>query len=82
MKAKIIDIGNSKGVRLPKAVIEQCGLKDNVELTVSGNRITIMPVHNPRAGWDKAFKAMKKHGDDAQLLPEFSNQWDQTEWKW
>ena len=54
MKARLVRIGNSRGLRLPKAVIEQVGLDDEVELVVEGRRIVITPARRPRAGWAEA----------------------------
>ncbi len=84
MKANIVRIGNSKGVRLPKSILEQCRLKDSVEIEVEGNVLTIRPIHAPRSGWSKAFSEMAEHKDD-NLLDEDtapSTEWDKTEWRW
>jgi antitoxin MazE len=83
MKADLIRIGNSRGVRIPKAVIDQCGLGKRVEMRVEGDNLIITSVKAPRSGWDEAFKAMAKEGDDAPLLPEDLEQgFDETEWEW
>lgn len=66
MKTKLIKIGNSRGIRLPKALIEQTGLDKNVELLVQGDDIVLRAKKHPQAGWDKAFrKAIAKHGPPA-----------------
>lgn len=84
MKSKIIQIGNSKGVRIPKALLEQCNLKDIVEIDVNGNQLLITPEQSPRANWENAFKTMvdlkddKLHIDDDVHL----TVWDDTEWEW
>jgi antitoxin MazE len=59
MEAKIIAVGNSKGIRLPKALIDECGLKEGQTLRVarSGRSIVLTPPENPRAGWDEAFQS-------------------------
>lgn len=57
MKVAIIPIGNSRGVRLPKAVLDQCQLTDSAELSVEDGRIVLTPVREPRAGWVEAFTA-------------------------
>jgi antitoxin MazE len=63
MKAKLIKIGNSRGVRLPKALIEQAGLEEDVEMLLQGGEIVLRGAANPRAGWDEAFrKALAKGG--------------------
>ena len=84
IKVKIIRIGNSKGIRLSKSLIEQYNMKDEVLLEAKKDSIVIRPVKNPRADWKKAFEKMRLRGDDvlldegAELVPE----WDQEEWKW
>jgi len=84
MRARVIKIGNSQGLRIPKAILEQTGIMDDVEIEVEKNRIIIRPVKNARAGWDKAFKTMGEKGDDAPLFDEtdISNSWDEEEWQW
>src|SRR5581483_9095158 len=69
LAAKLVRIGNSRGVRLPKAVIEQAGLTDDVQISVTGDSIIIRPADrpNPRAGWEEQIKkALAEHGDDIE----------------
>ncbi|OGT30113.1 MAG: MazE family transcriptional regulator [Gammaproteobacteria bacterium RBG_16_51_14] len=84
MKANIVRIGNSKGIRLPKSVLEQCHLQDSVELAVEGNTLIIRPVHAPRSGWAEAFSTMARQGDDGFLDADagLSTEWDKSEWRW
>lgn len=84
MKAKVVRIGNSRGIRLPKTVLEQCGFEDTVELEVHENRVVIRPAREPRSGWEKAFAAMAEHGDDKLLDADtdLATEWDMTEWRW
>lgn len=84
MKTNIVRIGNSKGVRLPKSILEQCQLKDSVELEVEGNVLTIRPIHAPRSGWAEAFSEMAKQKDDKLLNADTASatEWDKTEWQW
>jgi antitoxin MazE len=84
MKTNIIRIGNSKGIRLPKSVLEQCHLKDAVEIEVDGNTLVLRPVHAPRSGWGQAFSTMAKHKDDALLDQDAlsATEWDAAEWRW
>jgi antitoxin MazE len=69
MKTKLTRIGNSRGVRLPKAIIEQVGIEDEIEMEVRRGEIAIRPANKkkPREGWAEAFKAMAAAGDDAML---------------
>jgi antitoxin MazE len=82
MKTRIIRIGNSQGVRIPKLLIEESGLGDEVELEVQSNQIIIRAVGKPRSGWDAAFKAMAERGDDILLDPVARETWDEDEWEW
>ncbi|MBF0288727.1 MAG: AbrB/MazE/SpoVT family DNA-binding domain-containing protein [SAR324 cluster bacterium] len=83
MIAKIIRIGNSQGIRIPKPLLEQSGLKEEVELKIEDNQLIIRPLSNPREGWDKAFKMMAKKHDDSLLDDELNlTNWEKTEWEW
>ncbi|HEY3424686.1 MAG TPA: AbrB/MazE/SpoVT family DNA-binding domain-containing protein [Negativicutes bacterium] len=70
MKADIIKIGNSRGIRIPAALLKQCGIDKKVEIEVKHNNIILKPIKNPREGWSAAFKEMNKHGDDQLLIPD------------
>jgi antitoxin MazE len=67
MKTGLVRIGNSKGLRIPKSLISQSGLQDEVEITLKGNSLIIRPASNPREGWAEAFEQMARRGDDALL---------------
>jgi len=68
MKASIIKIGNSKGLRLSKYIIERYNIKDTVELILEKGRIILKPVEEPRKGWDDAFRKMHSNQDDTLLI--------------
>jgi antitoxin MazE len=70
MQMDIIKIGNSKGIRLPLAVLKQCGIDSKVELEIQDSCIIIKPIKNPRQGWAEAFEFMHSNNDDALLIPE------------
>ncbi|MEX2216956.1 MAG: hypothetical protein WD768_22785 [Phycisphaeraceae bacterium] len=80
VKTRIVRIGNSHGIRIPRAVLEQTGLKDHVEIAVRKDSLIIRPVGHPREGWAEAFKAMASN-DDVECN-EVVNSWDDTEWQW
>lgn len=83
VKTRIIQIGNSQGVRIPKLLLEQSGLSGDVELEVEDNKIVIHAVQTPRTGWETAFAAMAEQGDDELLDEEAGDsEWDETEWEW
>ena len=82
IRSKVVKIGNSRGIRIPRTVLEQVGLTDEVEMTVEGNKLIIQAVHQPRQDWGERFIDMAKQGDD-QLLDEAPpTQWDEEEWTW
>jgi antitoxin MazE len=84
MRARVVKIGNSQGIRIPKSLLEQTGIMNDVELEVEKNQIIIRPISNPRTGWDNAFKAMADRGDDALINGDdtISHSWDEEEWQW
>lgn len=82
MKSRLVRIGNSRGIRIPKPLIDQTGLKDDVEIVVRGNTLVIIPARPPRAGWEKAFKAMAARGDDQIVNEPRRMCWDEDEWRW
>lgn len=70
MEIDVIKIGNSKGIRLPLAILKQCGIESKVELEIEDNRIIIKSVKTPRQGWSEAFELMHKKADDSLLVEE------------
>ena len=83
MKAKIIRIGNSQGVRLPRTLLKQVALGEEVILEASRGAIIMRPALAPRAGWGTAFEAMARLKDDKLLDTEAStSSWDEEEWEW
>lgn len=82
MKAKIIRIGNSRGLRIPKPLLAQAGLIDEVEIRVEGTQLIVEAIAAPRAGWREAFADMVAKGEDKLLDPETATEWDLTEWEW
>jgi antitoxin MazE len=84
MRARIIRIGNSQGIRIPKTVLDQSGLGNEVELEVEDGQIVLRAPENPRAGWEEAFTQMHANGDDILLDGDQlgSSSWDGEEWEW
>ena len=81
MKASIIKIGNSQGLRIPKPIMEQCGFNHEVELEIHEQKLIVKPATHPRQNWDKAFQEMAQNGDDKMIvLPD--SKWDEEEWEW
>lgn len=82
IKTRIVKIGNSQGVRIPKLLLEQSGIQEEVEIEVQGDCLTIRTAQPRRAGWDEAFTAMAKNQDDVLLDEVSPTDWDQAEWEW
>jgi antitoxin MazE len=82
MKAKIIRIGNSQGIRIPKPLLEQTGLSGDVELEVRADEIVIRSARSPRAHWAAAFEKIAEAGGDVLLEEVSETEWDREEWEW
>lgn len=85
MKTKIIQIGNSQGIRIPKALLEQSGINGEVKLEVLRGQIIIRPLRKARQGWAEACRVMAGRGDDKLLDKDtlaYQSSWDKTEWVW
>lgn len=82
LRSKIVKIGNSRGIRIPRAVLEQAGLTEEVEMTVEGGKLIIHSAHQPRQSWEAVFAAMTGSGDDHLLEEPLLTKWDEEEWEW
>ena len=85
MKTRIVKIGNSLGVRIPKVLLEQSRLAEEVEIEAFDRQIVIRAARQPRDGWDVAFQTMTQNSDDTLLDADETNNlssWDETEWQW
>ena len=80
MEISIIQIGNSKGFRLSKTLIDKYNIKDKVELILEKGYIILKPISKPRKGWDKAFKEMNENGDDQLLFNDVFENENLDEW--
>ena len=81
MKTRIVRIDNSRGIRIPKPLIEQTGLDGDVEVAVRGNTLVIRPATQPRAGWAEVFRAMAQRGDDRLIDVAQPTHWDTDQWR-
>ena len=71
MRLSVVRIGNSKGIRIPKPLLDQCHISGAVDLKVEGKRIVLTPVKSkPRQGWAAAAELMHQAGDDELLIPD------------
>jgi antitoxin MazE len=81
MEVSIIKIGNSKGLRLSKTIIERYNIRDTVDLILEKGQIIIRPLSKPRKGWEEAFKEMSENGDDQLLFNDVFEDENPEEWK-
>ena len=81
MEVSIIKIGNSKGFRLNKTILERYNIKDKIELILEKGQIILRPISEPRKGWDKAFQKMHEKGDDQLLMNDVFEDENFDEWK-
>ena len=82
METQLIRIGNSRGIRIPKPLIEECQLGETVELRVVDRQLVVSPKSAPRAGWAEAFRKAGSSTDDELLLDLPENEFDRNEWQW
>ncbi len=82
MKTRIIRIGNSKGLRVPKVLLDQAQLPEDVELHAEPGRLVVRAARGPRFGWAAAAKAMQARGEDRLLDEPTSTRFDDEIWKW
>ena len=82
IRTRIVKIGNSQGIRIPKILLEQSGIQTEVEIEVQDDHLTIRTASRLRSGWDEAFAAMSKQCDDVLLDEVSTTDWDQVEWEW
>jgi antitoxin MazE len=81
-KTRIVRIGNSRGIRVPKGLLEQAQLPDEVELLAEHGRLVVRAAHGPRAGWAAAAQAMHLQGDDRLLNVPVRTRFDDKDWQW
>jgi len=81
METAIIKIGNSKGLRLSKAILEKYNINEKVEIILEKGRIILKPIEKPRQDWDKAFQKMHLENDDQLLIDDVFDSEKFEEWK-
>jgi len=82
MKTRLVRVGNSRGVRLPKPLIDHAGLTDEVELELRGNTIVIAARSAPRSGWAEAARRLHAEDKDEPIDPPTPTHFDKNEWRW
>jgi antitoxin MazE len=81
MEVSVVKIGNSRGIRFSKIIIERYNIRDTVEMILDKGYIIIKPLSRPRKGWDKAFIEMHANGDDKLIIPDIFEEENLEEWK-
>jgi antitoxin MazE len=82
MLVSVIPIGNSKGIRLPKAILEQLNIQDKLDLEVEDKQLVLKPIsRTPREGWEDALRQMSQNHEDTLLISD-SNSSEAFEWEW
>jgi len=83
LKTKVVRIGNSRGIRIPKVILDQCHINDEVELETKEGCLVIKSPHTAREGWDLAFQKMHESKDDVLVASNnITNEFDEDEWEW
>lgn len=80
MKTPVIQIGNSKGLRLSKTILKQYGIVDEVELIFEKEQIVLKPISAPKTNWETAFEQMRQNNDDTALIPDVFEEENTEEW--
>ncbi|MGO8703243.1 MAG: AbrB/MazE/SpoVT family DNA-binding domain-containing protein [Candidatus Brocadiia bacterium] len=81
LRARIVRVGNSRGIRIPKVVLDQLDIGPEVEMAVQSDRLVIRAARRTREGWSRRFAAMAAQQDD-RLVLEVPGRWDKSEWQW
>jgi len=82
MKTRLVQIGNSRGVRIPKPLLQEAGLEDEVQLTLGPDGILISPLAAVRAGWAESSRLVRERGEDGLLDPAVPTRFDRSSWEW
>jgi antitoxin MazE len=82
VRSRIVRIGNSKGIRIPKALLEEAQLKDAVDITVEDGALVVRPARKVREGWAEAARLMHERGEDKLLYDYVPTKFDEEEWEW
>lgn len=82
MKTRLVRIGNSRGIRLPKPLIEEAGLSEEVEIRARQGSIIILPVAGVRSGWAEAARQLQQSNEKGLLDAPVSTRFEKRDWKW
>lgn len=81
-RTRIVRIGNSRGIRVPKLLLDEAGLPEEVELRAEPGRLVVRAATRPRTGWASKARLMRQRGDDVLLDAETPTHFDETDWRW
>ena len=82
IRTRIVRIGNSQGIRIPKPLLEQSGISEEVEIEIQDNYLILRAASRSRANWEETFATMAKQQDDVLLDDVTTTEWDHLEWEW
>jgi len=84
IKTRLVKIGNSQGIRIPKVLLDQVDFTKDIELEVQGDQLVLRAARRPRDGWDAQYRQMAEHNDDRLLDRDVraGSAWDAEEWTW
>jgi antitoxin MazE len=83
IKTRLVKIGNSQGLRIPKVILDQLDLSSEIELEVQADHLIVRPRVHPRADWPEQFRRMAERGDDQLLDADIPpTEWEESEWQW
>ncbi|MEH2006473.1 AbrB/MazE/SpoVT family DNA-binding domain-containing protein [Nostoc sp.] len=82
IRTRIVKIGNSQGIRIPKLLLEQSGIDQEVEIEIQDSQLIVRAASQSRQGWEEAFATMAKQHDDALLDDPVTTEWEHQEWEW
>jgi antitoxin MazE len=84
IKTRLVKIGNSQGIRIPKVLLDQIGFTKDLELEVQGDQLILRAARRPREGWAEQFRDMAANNEDLLLDPNAhtASAWDEEEWTW
>ena len=80
MELSVINIGNSKGIRLSKTILEKYNISEKIEVILEKGHIILKPKSTPRKNWEKQFKNMHENGDDKLLINDVFEDENFDEW--
>lgn len=82
VKTRIVRIGNSQGIRIPKRLLEQSELPEEVEILVKPGGLVVRAAQQPRAGWSQAARLMRERDEDRLLDEPSATEFDREAWQW